>query len=216
MAVDTLLYEAVVAEKCGRYKEMVAVADKIAKGGELDRQERGIFTEAYRLAIGELRTASRLMDQICHHKEQRVEAAQVTRDYKRQIDREIEELCQRCLAVLKSMSSGSSTHHKVFLAKENADIHRYLAEIDPNKVKEAAHAYEDARVKSESLPSGDPLRLATLVNLAVFQYELERDHEGAIRTAERALSETQSHSDNREESVMRALIEKNLHMWARS
>eukprot|EP01054_Gregarina_sp_Poly1_P004212 Gregarina_sp_Poly_1__4211@NODE_22_length_20656_cov_110_706397_g20_i0_p8_GENE_NODE_22_length_20656_cov_110_706397_g20_i0NODE_22_length_20656_cov_110_706397_g20_i0_p8_ORF_typecomplete_len216_score25_211433/PF00244_20/1_2e32DUF3856/PF12968_7/1_9e03DUF3856/PF12968_7/0_00031TPR_19/PF14559_6/4_4e03TPR_19/PF14559_6/9_4e03TPR_19/PF14559_6/1_3e03TPR_19/PF14559_6/0_019TPR_16/PF13432_6/2_7e02TPR_16/PF13432_6/4_2e02TPR_16/PF13432_6/0_05TTRAP/PF14203_6/0_54TTRAP/PF14203_6/2_5e03GlnD_UR_UTase/PF08335_11/0_3Gl len=213
MTVDALLYQAVMAEKCGRYNEMVAIANKMAKAGQLDKQERGVFTEAYRLAIGKLRTASRLMDQIYRHKGGRQGAAEVTRQYKDKIDGEIRALCKQCLDALAAMRSASGDHHHAFLAKENADIHRYLAEIDASKMNEAAKAYEDAVARSDVLPSGDPLRLAIHMNYAVFQYELLRERDRAIATAERALGETYDKVNNREETVMRALIQKNLLMW---
>lgn len=199
---------------------MVAIVNKLAKG-ELDQQERGVFTEAYRLAIGKLRTASRLMQQIARHKRDRsggsnkgrCAAEEEALRYKEKIDHEIEGLCRQCLDALNKMSSGSSPQHKAFLAKENADILRYLAEINPNKIDDAARAYEDAKVKADALRTEDPLRLAIFVNYAVFLYEIKRDVNGAIRVAEKALEETESKSDNREETVMRALITKNLQMW---
>eukprot|EP01057_Protomagalhaensia_wolfi_P004687 Protomagalhaensia_wolfi_Nauph_80__4686@NODE_485_length_2444_cov_142_120166_g365_i0_p2_GENE_NODE_485_length_2444_cov_142_120166_g365_i0NODE_485_length_2444_cov_142_120166_g365_i0_p2_ORF_typecomplete_len216_score36_601433/PF00244_20/8_7e35TPR_18/PF13512_6/1_2e02TPR_18/PF13512_6/0_36TPR_16/PF13432_6/5_1e02TPR_16/PF13432_6/75TPR_16/PF13432_6/4_7TPR_12/PF13424_6/4e03TPR_12/PF13424_6/3_6e03TPR_12/PF13424_6/49TPR_12/PF13424_6/0_35PilJ/PF13675_6/3_4e02PilJ/PF13675_6/2_1PilJ/PF13675_6/2_3e02ST7/PF04184_1 len=209
-----LVYEATVAEKCGRYHEMVAAVTKMARSSpELDKQERALFTEAFRQAIGKLRSSSRLMEQIYKRKERRQpQAARTTLEYKRQLDMEIQRLCHQCLDALQGLQGGGS-HQKLFVAKETADIHRYLAEIDESKVPDAERFYSDALKAADILPSGDPLRLATHLNFAIFQYDVLRNAQAALATAQRALQETPQRPDSREESLIRGLIERNIQMW---
>eukprot|EP01053_Blabericola_migrator_P004070 Blabericola_migrator_1__4069@NODE_223_length_11158_cov_141_106032_g189_i0_p7_GENE_NODE_223_length_11158_cov_141_106032_g189_i0NODE_223_length_11158_cov_141_106032_g189_i0_p7_ORF_typecomplete_len215_score34_881433/PF00244_20/6_9e32TPR_19/PF14559_6/1_7e03TPR_19/PF14559_6/2_3e03TPR_19/PF14559_6/0_014TPR_6/PF13174_6/84TPR_6/PF13174_6/5_5e03TPR_6/PF13174_6/1_1e04TPR_6/PF13174_6/1_1Erythro_esteras/PF05139_14/0_0087_NODE_223_length_11158_cov_141_106032_g189_i0942010064 len=207
--VSDLIYRATIAGKCGRYHEMVAIANTLVKSNpDLSPEERGIFSEAYRQAIGKLRTSSRLMDQIYKKKSRKQpHAAEATLQYKRHIDGEIQRLCQQGLDMLKHMDVGSSQHHRLFVAKERADIHRYLAEVDPRSAPEAERAYDDAMQKADQLPIGDPLRLATQLNFAIFQHEVGKNTSAAVKLLERLREER---PDPREESLIQTLIAKNL------
>ncbi|XP_026658289.1 14-3-3 protein 7-like isoform X2 [Phoenix dactylifera] len=234
---DKHVYTAQLAEKVGRYHEMVESMKKIASMDvELTEEERNLLSVAYKNKIGSRRASWRIffLLEVKEGKKGKEQSLKRIREYKKRVEYELTQICNDILSIidihlLPSSTAGVSI---AFLNKMKGDYYRYLAEFKTGiEKKEAAEqsfmAYEAATSAARTdLPPSNPIRLGLALNFCVFYYEIMNCPERACILAQQAFDEAITEIDSlilepsfKEESykdtssIMR-LIRDNLTVWA--
>merc|ERR1711923_572706 len=151
----------------------------------------------------------------------------ITREYRKQIETELNDICQDVLNVIdKSLVPSATTgESKVFYYKMKGDYHRYLAEFATgNDRKEAAEnslvAYKAASdIAMTELPPTHPIRLGLALNFSVFYYEILNSPDRACRLAKAAFDDaiaeldTLSEESYKDRTLIMQLLRDNLTLW---
>ncbi len=119
------------------------------------------------------------------------------KEYKGQLERELQDLCQDCLDLLTEFIIPHSPdgEGKVFFYKMKADYYRYIAEYSQGDKKsqaaqKALQAYNDAgTVAKETLAPTHPCKLGLALNQSVFYYEIMQNPEKALHLAKSAFDD---------------------------
>lgn len=232
---DENIYQAKLAEQAERYDEMVTAMKNIAVSNvPLSVEERNLLSVAYKNVIGARRASWRIVSSV-EQKEAATEGEgpklTMMREYRKQIENELQEICKDILDLLEKHLIPScqdiKDHQdaKVFYYKMKGDYHRYVAEFtkEPEKHKEAAghskDAYTKAKDEAESLPSTNPIRLGLALNFSVFYYEIENDSKGACDLAKKAFDDAIAELDNlkddnyKDSTLIMQLLRDNLTLW---
>merc|ERR1711963_238318 len=97
------VYQAKLAEQAERYDEMVESMKKVARQGtELTVEERNLLSVAYKNVIGARRASWRIVSSLEQKDEGKVteEKQAITREYRKQIETELNDICQDVLNVI--------------------------------------------------------------------------------------------------------------------
>lgn len=222
MTIDPILFRAKLAERAERYEEMTQLMKQaIEKGSRGDAADiRNLLSVAYKNCLAEKRTAWRLLFQIgkkelakgLHH------GAQCVADYRKEIEKEICSKCDEGIGLAdRLLSNSSDAQERAFLTKLKADYNRYIADLPTERQERATQAaskfYDEAL--SVGLPANHHVVLATMLNKAIFYYEVLDKRSQAIAILEEASrqSEPVSETNRRNASVIATLISDNLDLW---
>lgn len=224
-----------VAEQSERYEDMVTFMEFVAQNHELSTEERNLLSVAFKNVIGARRSSWRILSNIeaksaesdhipSHHKEMTIE-------YKKQVEEELSDICNRVLGLLENHLIPNSTKNSnlestVFYHKMMGDYYRYLAEVlsTSNKevIEKSEKAYEKASEEAKEMESTHPIRLGLALNYSVFHYEIKSNPEKACELAQGACDEaitmldtldTESYKDG---SLILQLLRDNLTLWRSS
>lgn len=225
------VYQAKLAEQAERYDEMVESMKKVAKQGtELTVEERNLLSVAYKNVIGARRASWRIVSSL-EQKDEKTpvpeDKLQITRDYRRQIETELNDICQDVLKVIDNhLIPGAQTgESRVFYYKMKGDYHRYLAEFATgSERKEAAEsslmAYKAATdIAMQDLQPTHPIRLGLALNYSVFYYEILNSPDRACRLAKSAFDDaiaeldTLSEESYKDSTLIMQLLRDNLTLW---
>merc|ERR1711922_39661 len=198
-------------------------------GTELTVEERNLLSVAYKNVIGARRASWRIVSSLEQKDEGKVteEKQAITREYRKQIETELNDICQDVLNVIdKSLVPSATTgESKVFYYKMKGDYHRYLAEFATgNDRKEAAEnslvAYKAASdIAMTELPPTHPIRLGLALNFSVFYYEILASPDRACRLAKAAFDDaiaeldTLSEESYKDSTLIMQLLRDNLTLW---
>merc|ERR1711963_295301 len=224
------VYQAKLAEQAERYDEMVESMKKVARQGiELTVEERNLLSVAYKNVIGARRASWRIVSSLEQKDEGKVpeEKQNITREYRKQIETELNDICQDVLNVIDKHLVPSAQHgeSKVFYYKMKGDYHRYLAEFATgNDRKEAAEnslvAYKAATdIALTDLQPTHPIRLGLALNFSVFYYEILNSSVRACRLAKCAFDDaiaeldTLSEEGYKDSTLIMQLLRDNLTLW---
>jgi len=224
------VYQAKLAEQAERYDEMVESMKKVARQGtELTVEERNLLSVAYKNVIGARRASWRIVSSLEQKDEGKVpeEKQNITREYRKQIETELNDICQDVLNVIDKHLVPSAQHgeSKVFYYKMKGDYHRYLAEFATgNDRKEAAEnslvAYKAATdIALTDLQPTHPIRLGLALNYSVFYYEILNSSDRACRLAKSAFDDaiaeldTLSEESYKDSTLIMQLLRDNLTLW---
>ncbi|XP_005102699.1 14-3-3 protein epsilon [Aplysia californica] len=224
------VYQAKLAEQAERYDEMVESMKKVAKQGtELTVEERNLLSVAYKNVIGARRASWRIVSSLEQKDEGKVaeEKQQITKDYRKQIEKELNGICKDVLSVIDHhlVPSAQTGESKVFYYKMKGDYHRYLAEFATgNDRKEAAEnslvAYKAATdIALTDLQPTHPIRLGLALNYSVFYYEILNSPDRACRLAKSAFDDaiaeldTLSEESYKDSTLIMQLLRDNLTLW---
>lgn len=221
-----------LAEQAERYEEMVEFMEKVARNAdaqELTVEERNLLSVAYKNVVGARRASWRIISSIEHKEEGKGNEDHVgaIRDYRLQIEAELNKICEGILGLLDvhlipSCTSGES---KVFYLKMKGDYHRYLAEFKTGvDRKEAAEgtmsAYKDAQdIALAELAPTHPIRLGLALNFSVFYFEILNSPDRACTLAKNAFDEAISELDTlgeesyKDSTLIMQLLRDNLTLW---
>jgi len=225
------VYQAKLAEQAERYDEMVESMKKVAKQGiELSVEERNLLSVAYKNVIGARRASWRIVSSL-EQKDEKTSASedkqQITKDYRKQIESELNDICQDVLKVIDNhlIPSAQAGEGRVFYYKMKGDYHRYLAEFATgNDRKTAAEsslmAYKAATdiAMSDLLPT-HPIRLGLALNYSVFYYEILNSPDRACRLAKSAFDDAIAELDTlnedsyKDSTLIMQLLRDNLTLW---
>mmetsp|Transcript_57259 Transcript_57259/g.121739 ORF Transcript_57259/g.121739 Transcript_57259/m.121739 type:complete len:246 (-) Transcript_57259:112-849(-) len=224
------IYLAQLAEQAERYDEMAEhMHAACTYGKELDPTERNYLAVAYKQAVGQRRSAWRIVSNIEANEQAKGNhmTTASAAGYRRQIESELKTLCQTILSLLNDLliPGASSAEAKVSYYKAQGDYHRYIAEITDDRerteeVNAAKKAYEDGTVIAETtLSVTNQFRLGLALNHAVFYYEVLTRPTDAVRLGRQAFEDAVREIDNlgeesaQDSALVLQLLRDNLTLW---
>mmetsp|Transcript_91161 Transcript_91161/g.209001 ORF Transcript_91161/g.209001 Transcript_91161/m.209001 type:complete len:243 (+) Transcript_91161:53-781(+) len=230
MSREKNVYLAKLSEQAERYDEMANYMKVVAEAGsELGVEERNLLSVAYKNAVGSRRAAWRILSSIEQTEQGKgnPQNAIATRDYRRQVEGELRELCESILQLLEGdlISTAGSVESKVFFCKMASDYYRYLSEISQGTERttaseKARRFYDEATAAiSAGLSPTDPIRLSWALSRAVWSYEILNQKEEAVRVARQAFEDAIAELDNvseesyKDSTLMMQLLRDNLTLW---
>jgi len=219
-----LVFLARVAETAERYEDMCQFVRALVKAvdnkSDLTVEERNLLSVAYKNVVGARRAAWRTLN-VEEHKDN-----PLIQTYRKQIDAELESVCQDVLDLLISIlipnTKATKSEASVFYLKMAGDYFRYLAEFIEGKdySTKAADHYEQATVVAiEKLAPTHPIRLGLALNYSVCNYEILKDHKKACEMAKKAFDDAISKLDQLDEAsykdstLIMQLLRDNLTLW---
>lgn len=229
------VYMAKLAEQAERYDEMadymreVSVAD-----GELSVEERNLLSVAYKNAVGSRRASWRIISSVeqKENTKSNSEAAGRAAEYRKKVEKELDDICQKILDLLSNHLISSETpvpagkeESQVFYYKMKGDYHRYIAEYkSADDKKKASDAARDAYKKAMDIAEGGllvthPIRLGLALNFSVFYYEVLNLPEEACQMARKAFEDAIAELDNvsedsyKDSTLIMQLLRDNLTLW---
>jgi len=223
-AAADALANAKLAEQAERYDDMVTyMLEYVTQGGTMTAETRNLLSVAYKNVVGARRSAWRILDAIVQKQTQKGDSAQLVKNYRDKIAKEVEEKCGDVLGLLDDTLIGgaSDTESKVFFNKMKGDYYRYIVEINKTEdlMKSSEDAYCAAKAVAEELPSTHPIRLGLALNLSVFYYEIKENPKLATDTAKGAFDSAIAELDHLKEdsykdsTLIMQLLRDNLTLW---
>lgn len=224
------VYKAKLAEQAERYDEMVEAMKTVANlDVELTVEERNLLSVAYKNVIGARRASWRIITSIEQKEESKSTDGklEMIREYRRQVERELRDICSDILTVLDKhlIPSASSGESKVFYYKMKGDYHRYLAEFATGSDRKDAAEHSLVAYKAASdiamteLAPTNPIRLGLALNFSVFYYEILNSPDRACRLAKAAFDDaiaeldTLSEESYKDSTLIMQLLRDNLTLW---
>lgn len=226
-----LLSLARIAEAAERYPDMCnfmhqLVKNKCKDGAALTIDERNLLSVAYKNVVGSKRQSWRTLasGNFSDLDEK------VVLQYKALVEKELEEVCQQVLVLLKdgpvkdldNEANKQSDEDGVFYLKMCGDYYRYLAEFkDTEEYKAAAEKYYKLafdRAK-EKLPETHPTRLGLALNFSVCYYEILKKKDEACGLAKEAFDaaieklDTLNDASYKDSTLIMQLLRDNLTLW---
>jgi hypothetical protein len=212
------------AETAERYEDMChfirALVTSLPSGTDLTVEERNLLSVAYKNVVGARRAAWRTLN-VEEHKDNNL-----VQIYKKQIENELESICQDVLDLLQATlipsTASKPNESQVFYLKMAGDYYRYLAEFVDSKGydQKAASNYEQAmKVATDKLAPTHPIRLGLALNYSVCFYEIIKDHKKACELAKKAFDDAISKLDQLDEAsykdstLIMQLLRDNLTLW---
>lgn len=224
---ESYVYQAKLAEQAERFDEMVDHMKRVARMAcELSIEERNLLSVAYKNVIGSRRASWRVISSI-EQKETTSDKVRTIREYRFQIEQELQDICSDILEIIKNhlIVNSDSDEGKVFYYKMKGDYHRYLAEFQSGDSRkdsagEALTAYQNAnQIASSDLPPTHPIRLGLALNFSVFYYEILNSPDKACNLAKLAFDDaiaeldTLSEESYKDSTLIMQLLRDNLTLW---
>jgi len=225
------VYQAKLAEQAERYDEMVESMKKVAKQGtDLSVEERNLLSVAYKNVIGARRASWRIVSSLEQKDEKQPvpeEKSAITKEYRKQIETELNDICQDVLKVIENhlIPSATTGEGRVFYYKMKGDYYRYLAEFATgverkNSAELSLVAYKAATdIAMTDLQPTHPIRLGLALNYSVFYYEILNSPDRACRLAKSAFDDAIAELDTlneesyKDSTLIMQLLRDNLTLW---
>ncbi|XP_033747558.1 14-3-3-like protein isoform X2 [Pecten maximus] len=233
-AREEFVYRSKLAEQAERYEDMVQWMQKVAEEDtEMTVEERNLLSVAYKNVIGTKRASWRIITGIeqkeVEKKNESGKQLGYIVDYRKKIEDELKDTCNKVLAVLKTILArqdpSTAGESKVFYYKMRGDYFRYMAEITSDKERtEAAEnamlAYKkSSEICEASLPYTHPIRLGLALNYSVFYYEILNRPEEACKIAKQTFDDAIKELDKlpeenyKDSTLIMQLLRDNLTLW---
>merc|ERR1712051_598240 len=106
-------YFAKLAEQAERYDEMATHMENVGKkGDELSVEERNLLSVAYKNAVGSRRAAWRIISSVMEKEKskQNTEQAGWAQEYCQKVEKELQNICDRILALLSGNLIGKASN----------------------------------------------------------------------------------------------------------
>mmetsp|Transcript_13331 Transcript_13331/g.38323 ORF Transcript_13331/g.38323 Transcript_13331/m.38323 type:complete len:235 (-) Transcript_13331:112-816(-) len=229
---DEVVLMARIAESAERYEDMADfMKERVDMGGPLSREERDMFSAAFKHAMSSRRNATRIAKAICTAKEQEGNQAQadLATNYRSKMEAQLRGVCEKALSTLEQSlipGVGGDAEAKVFYLKMRGDYYRYLSEnLEPSaraeQASKAEQAYSTGIAEAEAaLSDVHPTRLGLILNFSVFKHEVLGDTQGAIGMAHAVLAAATPDKLNaldkdalQDSEMTLSLLQDNLHLW---
>mmetsp|Transcript_93538 Transcript_93538/g.166395 ORF Transcript_93538/g.166395 Transcript_93538/m.166395 type:complete len:250 (-) Transcript_93538:214-963(-) len=227
---DQNIFMARLCEQAERYDDMADRMRLVAKMGLLDKEERNLFSVAYKNKVGARRLAWR---QVMHlesleSESQRDPASlQALMQYRLQIQQELNTSCTEVVEIIDTelILKAPDPEAQCFYSKMKGDYYRYLAEFAAGDQRttaatEAEKAYQYAsEIAQGSLPPTHPLSLGLALNFSVFYFEVLSSPEKACELARRAFDDAMKVMDTldadsyQDAAAIMQLLRDNLVLW---
>jgi 14-3-3 protein epsilon len=228
--IEDLCFFCTLYQHLKREKEGIdAVHELIAIDPVFDRQRRGLFQAVYKLVIDPLRSSLRVLSEY-----QELEAGRGRGDHAALLaakrDRALRQLLSHSKDAIAAIDSAllpnaGDARAAVFFHKLKGDFYRYMAEYaDETDAVAAGNAAEEAyaaalAVAGQALQDCDPVRLALVLNAAIFKCDIRKDTgtaaemlEGAIAACERKPPDLPEEARAEAEELIR-FMKQNLMAW---
>jgi len=229
---DEVVLMARIAESAERYEDMADfMKERVDMGGPLSREERDMFSAAFKHAMSSRRNATRIAKAICIAKEQEGDQAQadLATNYRSKMEAQLREICAKALSALEQTlipGAGGDAEANIFYLKMRGDYYRYLSEnLDPQaraeQAAKAEQAYSDGvAAAQDTLSEVHPTRLGLVLNFSVFKHEVLGDTQGAIAMAHTVLAAatpeklaTLDREASQDSEMTLSLLQDNLRLW---
>ncbi|EGR33519.1 hypothetical protein IMG5_050590 [Ichthyophthirius multifiliis] len=239
MKRDNLLFLARLSQQTERFPEMLEYMKRIIQQPqiELTKDERNLLSTSYKSIVGSKRAEIRVLDAIFEkekRQDQQSTNLQYIIKYKQKVEREIFQNCEDLIAIIDQilLPNVKCLESKVFYLKIRGDHFRYYAECLKSRAlqqqdnnnseveEEALNSYREANeIARMNLASTDPIRLALILNMSVYFFEvLDKIHD-AIRIANNAFEEAIQNIDNvneenyKDSTLIMQLLRDNIQLW---
>jgi len=231
LQVKDLVNAARIAEAAERYKDMCDFLSQLVKIKSAEKQplsvdERNLLSVAYKNVVGTKRQSWRMLTQGNFQDL----SQEVLDSYKVIVEKELEEICNEVIDLLKlttdvskeTQETDEAKEDLVFYLKMSGDYYRYLSEFKPSddNHSEAKSFYERAtEVADGSLPETHPTRLGLALNYSVCCYEILDQKEKACEIAKKAFDsaieklDTLNDSSYKDSTLIMQLLRDNLTLW---
>jgi 14-3-3 protein epsilon len=186
------VYMALLAHECGKYEEMFKFMEDlvIQRNKDLSLKEREFLTYGYINYISAKRKALHII-MAYETKEKKNENSLFIiyiQEYRRKIETEITQSCQRICYILDSLliKKAENIEAKIFYRKLKGDLNRYVAEyakddLREKVMKDGLTAYQEAINMSKELPILNEILLGLSLNMSLFYYEVMNERKNAIK-----------------------------------
>lgn len=229
--MEDLFFNASILHEISRHEEAAEEMKKLIKENPvLDKDERSLFLAIYKPVLDDARrTLSLFVDAVADEESMngdpvRCEIFAKKRD---EAAARLTDLCNEVLTLIDSclLPKAQDSQAKVFFCKMRGDLFRYLLENEADEEKaatlrnDADMAYLAAIGASMDLTRGDPVRLGTILNYAVFNHEHLGKTDKAIELVKDAMdsvgSEFDKMSDNAKAELLSivSVMKSNLTNW---
>jgi len=226
---EELVQRAKLAEQTERYDDMAKAMKEVTQVSEceLSNEERNLLSVAYKNVVGARRSSWRVMSSIEQKTEPNEKKQCMTKEYRGEIEKELQDICQEVLDLLENylISKASAPESKVFYLKMKGDYYRYLAEVAcegerEDIVENSKTAYNDAfDISKDKMPPTHPIRLGLALNFSVFYYEICNEPTEACKLAKCAFDDaiaeldTLSEDSYKDSTLIMQLLRDNLTLW---
>lgn len=211
-------------------KELVMLVSQ--KGENLKVEERNLLSVAYKNVIGARRSSWRTLN-VSESEDTKEKHGSLLDEYKKQIEKELEAICQDVLQLLNNnrlldsmtTSDDDSSEAAVFYQKMAADYYRYLAECTNAEMYsgKATEYYKKAfDLAQEKLQPTHPIRLGLALNYSVCMYEIMKQKNEACELAKQAFDlaisklDKLDEGDYKDSTLIMQLLRDNLTLWTSS
>lgn len=219
-----------LAEQAERWDDMVHYMKRVAgMAGQLNVEERNLFSVGFKNSITSRRTARRVMFCMESQQSDAISGAHIT-GYRQTVDRELDQICKDLIDILDGqvIRKTESGEPKVFFLKMKGDYYRYNAEIKQEHEHAACanganDAYAAATAEAEAnLGPAHPVRLGLMLNYAVFLNEIMGRTAEAMQLAKKTCEGDlisadllRLPEDQKNDAVqILQLVQENLQLWA--
>lgn len=226
MAKDPNYKLALAAEAAGRFDDMAEyMRARVESNPKLSREERDMFSAAYKNSLTERRQAVRTVMYIEHDLAANGDSARqaLAQGYRTKVNSELVQICEKVTQLITNPlipACGDDVEASTFYYKMLGDYYRYLAEFagDERKneiIPSAEQAYDAGTQWAQHLPVTHAVRLGLALNYSVFQHEVCCNTLKAIETAMAAQTSAAPHvtADMEEAAVTLHLLQDNLTLW---
>jgi len=228
------------SEVTERYEDMCEYLKLLlkAKEGDLDDEQRNLFSVGFKSVVGNLRRSWRSLDP--------ENGADKFGPYRTYIQKKIETVCGNVVELIHKpiLEKEAEKRHKLeeqqekknnpdieelirkqaeaetFYHKMVGDYERYKAELKPDEVStKAADAYKKATEIAEPLPDTDSTKLGLALNYSVCLFEISKEKNQAVTVAkaafDNALKKLDELDDNdyKNSTLIMQLLRDNLTLW---
>ena len=233
MTRHELIYMSRVCEQTERFDDMLVYMKRVLDdfGNDMSIEERNLLSVAYKNSVGTRRTAWRVLSSIETKEEAKgSEFLVLLKDYKVQIEKELDTICDEIIDLLDtklivSATTNENPQSQVFYQKMRGDYYRYIAEYSSGDkhntaAENACLAYSEAdKVATANLSTTNPIRLGLALNFSVYHYEVSNDPKKACELAKQAFDnaiadiETIDEENYKDSTTIMQLIRDNLTLW---
>ncbi|KAF2882031.1 hypothetical protein ILUMI_24131, partial [Ignelater luminosus] len=223
-----LVYLAKIAERAGRYDELVQTMNEVVEmGEELSDDERNLLSFAYKTVIGARRSSWKVIQSVEEMTDDSERQKCIVKEYREEIEQELIKLCSDILNLLDEhlLPNVTKPESKTFYLKMKGDYFRYLADVADEELKatlieNSQKAYQNGfEIAKEQLPAIHPIRLALALNYSVFFYHIMGATDKARQLARQSLEEAVSELNKivkdsyKDSTTIMQLIRENLTQW---
>ncbi|OHS94309.1 14-3-3 protein 2 [Tritrichomonas foetus] len=228
--IEDLIYFATLYHNEYRDKEALETIKQLIEiDPQFDKTRRVLFQAIYKQVIDSIRSSLMTVTQ---YYETNLEMNQAARaemllQKKEELINKLLPLCKEAIGYVDDilLPNAVDVQMAVYFLKFKGDLYRYIAEYSDDTDSVAAansgeESYKEAlSTASQGLPQNDPVRLSTILNAAVFRYEIRKEKELATEMLTStinditSLSELSPGSSAESESVLH-IMRQNLQIWA--
>lgn len=216
-----------LAELTDRHEDMCQYLHMLieAKNGDLNEDERNLFSVGFKSVVGNLRRGWRNLSQDDG-------ADKAVQSYKSFIKNRIDSVCSEVVSLITDKilpseegkpQGNSSAEAQTFYHKMIGDYERYKAELDSEgssgSGERATNAYKKALQIAEPLSDTDSTKLGLALNYSVCLYEIAKNKAEAVNVAKAAFDNALKKLDDLDESdyknstLIMQLLRDNLTLW---
>jgi len=228
--IEKLLNLCKWSEITERYEDMCEYLQLLLKArkGDLNDEERNLFSVGFKSVVGNLRRSWRSLDP--------ENGAEKFGPYRKYIQTKIETVCGNVVNLIESpilekeeekRKTADTDERKrkqaeaeTFYHKMVGDYERYKAELKPDEVSsKAADAYKKATDIAQPLPDTDSTKLGLALNYSVCLFEISKEKNKAVTVAkaafDNALKKLDELDDNdyKNSTLIMQLLRDNLTLW---